>query len=462
VGTPRGISTIGDVVLLLVLAHGTAGLAGDGIPSGALYVAVAVGAAIGAVGLRARGPVPIGGPAVAPLTADGSEVGPWPGDDLPASVRIAGQVVGVLLLALVLAVGWLGSDQVGANPLTVLLGSVLWWLVPALAWLLGDWWRVVDPFDALAAGVARLRGRAAVDTDPGADEASDWWVPAALLATFAWLVTCTVDGLRPRSLVLWVTALTVVMVVGAIAGGRRWVRRSSPYAVLCGTVAAASPVGWDHGRIRLRSPFQGLAVRAGGRRSLAVLVVVLGATLWEAVAGTQWWFDLAGTGSTTETTLWSTVGLIWVILLVAAAWTLVARAAELMTTRSGGAGVQEPLATDLAPSLGPLVVTAILIHQVGSLLIDGQNLYLLAANPFALDSQLYDTSGFRRDETLLSPSVQAWIQIGLLALALGVVLVAGWDRLVDRVGPAVSRAGWSLAAWTAGSGAVALSLLLGA
>ena len=313
VGAPGAVPTIGPVQTL-VLAHGTAGLAGDGVPGSVFYVAVVVAAVVTTLGLRARGPVPLGGPAVAPLTSDATEVGPWPGDALPAPVRVGGQILGVAALALVLAVGWLGSDILGLNPVSLLMGTVTWWSFAALALLLGDWWRVVDPFDALAgaidrlrtlvpAVVARLRRRPAPDAGPTRspapadeedDEASDWWVPAALLASFAWLLTCHPDGLRPRALALWLTALTAVMVAGAVLGGRAWVRRSSPLAVLGAAVAAASPVGWEGGRVRLRSPLRGLAARAGGRRSLAVLVVVIGDTVWEAASGTQLWADIAG------------------------------------------------------------------------------------------------------------------------------------------------------------------------
>lgn len=449
----------------LVLAHGTGGLADGGIGSTTLYVGLAVGVAIGALGLRARGAVSIGGPAVAPLTVDGSETGPWPGDDMGVGIRRAGQAVGLALLALALAVGWAGSDQVGANPLTIGLGSVVWWLVPALAWLFGDWWRVIDPFDALAEVIDRVRGRSPEAGSTGgvdADEASDWWVPAALLATLAWMLTCWIDGLAPRSLAAWLSALTVTMVVGTLLAGRRWTRRSSPYAVLCGTVAAASPVGWDGGRVRLRSPLRGLARRAGGRRSLAVVLVALGSTVWEAVSGTQWWFDRASGGSTAETTLWSTIGLVWSILLVAAAWLLVSRAIEGLAVSSRPSPLHEPLATDLAPVLGPLAVAATLAHQLGSLLIDGQSLYVLMANPFALDSELYSTAGFTRDDALLAPSLLAWLQVGLVAAALGLMVVAGWDRLIARTGPAVSRAGWPFVGWTAVAGGIALALLLDA
>lgn len=449
-----------------LLAHGTAGLAGEGVPVAVVYAIFVVGAALLALALRARGPEPVGGPAVAPLRLDGSESGPWPGDGLAAPTRIALQVVGVAVLAFTLSAGWFGSELSGANPVPLLLLAVGWWTVPALSWLLGDWWRLLDPYDALAAGLDRLRGRPAPGpdglVDPDGDEPGDWWVPALLLASFAWVATCWPDGLRPRTMVAWLTALTVVMVVGAVVGGRAWVRRTSPLAVVAGTVAAASPVDWAGGRPRLRSPFRGLAARAGGRRSLAALVVLLGATMWEASSGTQWWADLAGLGDSAGNVLWSTVGLAWAVLLTGAAWAGVVRLAEALADRRGAPERAEPLAPDLAAALGPVAVVAAVAHQLGLLLVYLQDLVVLILDPYAEGWDLFDSYAWRANDQLLSPGALGWVQVALLALALGVGLVAAWDRCAGRLGPAVADAGWALAGWAAGVGSLAVWLLLGA
>ncbi len=453
-------------MLPLVLAHGTAGLAGEGVPVAVVYAIFVVGTVLMAVALRARGPEPLGGPTVAPLTLDGTECGPWPGDRMPPAARRALQGVGVAILVFLLALGWLGSEFVGANPVTLLLLTVGWWTVPALSWLLGDWWRLIDPFDAISAAVDRRRGRPSPGpdglVDPDGDEPGDWWLPALLLASFAWVTTCWTDGLDPRAMATWLTGLTVVMVGGAVVAGRAWVRRTSPLAVVCGTVAAASPVGWDDGRPRLRSPFRGLAGRAGGRRTLAALSVLIGATVWEAAAGTQWWADLAGVGGGARTVLWSTLGLAWAVLLVAAVWVGVVGLAELLADRRGAPERAEPLAPDLAVSLGPLAVVAALAHQLGLLLVDLQDTFFLLLDPFNQGWDLFGSYAWRANETWLSPGATGWTQVVLLALALGVGLAGAWDRLIARVGAAVADAGWALAAWAAGAGALAVWLLLGA
>lgn len=446
----------------LLLAHDSVGLTGDGVPGGALYAGVVGLAVIAVVGLRARGPEPVGGPAVPPLTVDGAEAGPWPGDGGPGAVRLAGQVVGASALVLTLWVAWAGSELVGLNPVPLFL-RLVWWTVPMLALALGDWWRLIDPHDALAAGVDRIRGRGQPGPDGCEvdDEAGDWWVPALLLGSFAWMATCWLEGLRPRNLAVWLTLLTAFLLIGAVVGGRAWVRRTSPLAVLCGAVAAASPVTWREGRVGLRSPFRGLAGRAGGRRTLAALSVVVGATMWEAVSGTQWWSDLSG-GSGDQALIWSTLGLAWCTLVVAGVWSAVGRVAEEIATRRGGSGVEEPLAPDTALALAPLAAVAAFAHQLSIWLVDVQDLAVLGGDPLSRGWDLLGAGGGRADEAILTPGATAWIQLGLLVVGLGLGLVAGWDRLASRLGPAVLHAGWVMAAWTAGAGALCLWLLLGA
>lgn len=475
----------------LLLAHGADGLAGDGVPGAVLYAIVVAGVAIGAVGLRARGARLLGGPAVAPLTIDGSESSPWPIDAVGRPARAGLRALALAALVLALAVGWFGSDLSGLSPLPSLI-LVLWWVVPVLSALLGDWWRLVDPYDALAGVVLRGRGRPAgaldggartdtappaprpavgahddaTDDDDGDDEAGDWWVPAALLATLAWMLTCWLDGTEPRALAAWLTALTVVMGVGAALGGRAWVRRSSPFAVLCGTVAAAAPVDWAAGRPRLRSPLRGLAGRAGGQRSTAVVLVVLGTAFWEAVSGSRWWAELigaSGQGGGATAILWSTVGLAWCVLLAGAAWVGTGALAEAVATRHGAAALDEPFAPDAVAALAPLAVVGVTAHQLSNLLVQAQDLlFFFGPDPFAQGWDPFGTKSWLPDEALFGAAGQAWIRFGMVALALAVLLAGAWDRLAARVGAAVVHAGWVVAGFTGSAGCLGLWLLLDA
>jgi hypothetical protein len=266
-------------------------------------------------------------------------------------------------------------------------------------------------------------------------------------------------------MVLWLSALTALMVGGAVLGGRAWVRRSSPLAVLSGALGAAAPIDWSSGRPRFRSPWVGLARRAGGRRTAGVVLVLLGTAFWEAVSGTQWWADLvgsSGSGGTGAALAWSTAGLAWCILLTAAAWVGAGALAEAVATRDGAPPLDEPFAGDAVVALAPFAAVALTAHQLETLLVTAQDILYFWGDPLAEGRDLLGTRDWVTDEQLLSPSVLAWTQFALVLLGLGLLLVGGWDRLSARVGPAVLRAGWVLAGFTAAAGSLALWLLLGA
>jgi hypothetical protein len=256
-----------------------------------------------------------------------------------------------------------------------------------------------------------------------------------------------------------------VMVAGAALGGRAWVRRSSPIAVLTGALGAAAPVDWSSGRPRFRSPLTGLADRAGGRRTAGVVLVLLGTAFWEAVSGTQWWADLvgsSGTGGSGTALVWSTVGLAWCVLLAGAAWVAVGEAIEAIATRDGSPALDEPLGGDLVVALAPLAAVALTSHQLSTLLTTAQDVWFFWADPLARGWDLTGARGSTVDEEVLSPVVLAWVRFGLVLAGLGLLLAGAWDRLSARVGKAVVTAGWALAGWTAATGSLALWLLLGA
>lgn len=472
-GRRRGVPTIGPVTAW-ILAHASEGLAGDGIPGALLYGGVVVGALVAALGLRARGTALLGGPAVPPLSIDGAEADPWPGDAMGRAGRTVGQVLGGGGLVLLLVVGWAGSDTFGLSPLSFTL-LLLWWTVPLLSLLLGDWWRLVDPFDALAAAIERARpsprpltaaGDGTADgTEDEADEAGDWWVPALLLATFAWTVTCWLRGFEPRVLATWLSGLTVVMVVGTLLGGRAWARRSSPMAVLASTVAAAAPLDWSSGRPRPRSPLRGLAARAGGRRSTGVVVVVLGTVFWEAVGSTQWWAHLIGASAQeagAAAMLWATAGWVGCLVLTATAWAGVATVAGVVARRSGSPALDRPFGLDAAATLAPVAGTALAAHQLGQALPYAQFVTRTWSDPFDIGWNLFGTADLRVEEQALSTGARAWTALGLIAVGLALLLTGAWDRLAARAGRAVLTAGWVVAGATAGLGSLALWLLLGA
>ncbi len=478
-----------------LLAHAAEGLDAVGLSPGLLLYTVLVLLGLVALALRSSWARP------RLLTGAGTaDEDRWPTDGAPRPLVIAARATGVAGLVLVLTIAWWGSEQIGANPAPLAVFSAFWTGGLLLSALFGDLWRLVHPFDAVAAVVHRRPSAPAGDEDRRAD-GGDWWVPGVLLGTFAWLLLAWPEGFQPRSVTAWLTAYVALMVAGGMAAGRAWVRRNEAFAVLFGAVARVSPLGWRDGRPQLRNPLTAIAAHDGDRRTAAVIAVALGATFFDALSSTRWYADLLGIRSTAGYTVANTLGLVWTTGAVVVAWALCARTSDRLAGLTGPAGADvapvpsearsvgaavhpdavagpatpaspaspaspatpaAPTAVGLATAFVAVVAGFAVAHDLTSFLVDQQNLLALLSDPFARGWDLLGIVDLATDDTLLPLTVQAWLRLGLVVAALLVTLVVVHDRCLARLGPAVTaRASWPVLGAVGLAAVAAMTLLLG-
>jgi hypothetical protein len=467
-----------SVSATLLLAHDEGGLGDAGLsPALVLYVSVAMLVLV-AVALRSTWTT---------ARLDPPEVAPAPAR--VSVMVIAGRAVTLALLAVLLLIGYYGSPTPGANLVPVAVYSAFWYGGLLVSVLVGDVWSAVHPAVTIVEAVDRVRGRKAEpsparsmagigatgdapqpygiglagsppdDLDDGEDldDVVTWWIPAALLVGFAVLWICWPGGVRPLPTTTFLVVWLAVMVGGGVEHGAGWVRRHDPFAILFSAVAACSPVRWAGGRPSLLSPVRHLASRIRETGDLAVAVVLavaLGATVFDGVRVSRTWTDLVGPRSLTSLGVMNTVGFVWVVLTVVAAWMLATRAMD----RSTGDGDPPATAVAFAPALAAVVVADRLAHGLERFLLAGQNLISLASDPFANGADLLGTVDWV-DQPLLSATALAWV--GLLLLLAGhlTALVVLHDRAVARYGPEVAaRTVWPVTAFLVASLVVALRL----
>jgi hypothetical protein len=331
------------------------------------------------------------------------------------------------LLAITLVLAFFGPRELGANAAPGLVFTIFWVGGAWLALLLGDvWWRI-DPYLAFGRLCDRVRRARAVRT-PGADPHAlpdvvrRWWTAPLVLATFVIIWTADPLGDQPRRLAVWLFGFSVIVGLGAIQSGVRGVADLDPFPSVFGLAARMWP--WA----RRRDPSTGGRTgtdptRAGGadlRTTLALASLVAAATFFDRLKGTLVFLRTVKVRTPFTAWLENVAVLVWAAGLVAALWWAMGLIASRMLrtagsaedeARIGGAGGTPGVL--LAASLGPIAMSALLAHTFNTLLVQVQNVLVLASDPFARGQDLFGTVNWRIHAPL-SVRAEAWVQLAII------------------------------------------------
>lgn len=376
-----------------------------------------------AVALRATWPAPrfsglVPGVAVEPEGAAAVPAAPS-ADRAPLGLHL-GHAVGVVLLVLVFVAALVGPDSAAANvaPVAVL---VVWWVgLPILCLVAGDVMKAINPFVGIV-GVLQP-GQERMERRP----APAWTGPAFLLA-FAWFFIAYHRPGSPRALAVFLAAYLLAAVLGGLVWGRRWLATGEGFGALSAAVALLSP--W---RRHTAAP-PGLA---------ALMVVWLGSTAFDAFTSTPFWVDVIGTSQGWSRTFLHTVGLAWMIAVVAGIYLGVLRLAARSDEE-----VPTSIAAPLGLALVPLAVGWFLAHDLTLLLFEGQNFIALISDPIGEGWDLFGTITRTIDYGLVQATWVRWVQLALLAVGHVAAVVLGHDLALQLVRRRAAMAiTWGLAA----------------
>jgi len=261
------------------------------------------------------------------------------------------------------------------------------------------------------------------DDSPGFGQ----WTAAAGILSFVWLELAYHDAPSPRAVAVWLTLYTVATLAGAARWGRGWLRYGEGFAALFGLIAHLAPFYRDDdGLLRVRAPLSGLSdvvLRAG---TPALILVTLGSTGYDGMSGTTWWADLVGNRQGWDSTFVATLGLVWVIALVAGIW----YGANAMVGRIGDRDGRA-MAEVFSPSLIPIVLAYSVAHYFSLLIFEGQDFVALASDPYGQGWDLFGTATNVVDYTAVSSRTISWVQAGAIVLGHILGVVAAHDRSVS-------------------------------
>jgi hypothetical protein len=338
-----------------------------------------------------------------------------------AVVRVLGGAVGVVSLAAIIVLGFVGSDQPTHNPAEILTWIYFWAGLVILSGLVGNLWTLFNPWAAIYDLVFRGR-RTAPFTLP--DRLGVW--PAVLVyLSFAMLELASGVASQPRLIAGLALAYTIVTLAGMILFGRdRWLGSCEGFTVLFSVVGRFGPVETERdedGRLRavwLRPWGTGLLQpQRAGWDWVAFVILMLSSLAFDGILFTPAW-----NGFSSALMPWlQPLGPLAVpvvkgfgLLLVSTVFLLIFVAfVRLMIFFGGSSGDPVGIVTAFALTLVPIALVYNAAHNYGYLMVQSQYLFPLLSDPLG---RTVATQLFQPSFLLAGASTVWYIQVVLIVI----------------------------------------------
>jgi hypothetical protein len=353
-------------------------------------------------------------------------------------VEIACGVLGTGLLALVVAAGFLGSEN-ALNNLAPTFILIVFWVGTAFASaLFGDVFRAFNPWRAVGRATGWLSTRLR-EADSPADRAyperlGRWPATLGLLA-FTWIELVSGWGQEPRTLVIAVCGYSVVTWLAmAVYGVETWAARGETFSVYFNLISRISPFETRDRVLGLRAPLAGLPRLDVVAGTVAFVLVMIGTVTFDGVSQGSVWRDLAtpleddlislGTTLADADKIVSTAGLLVCIAAVAGFYSL-----GVVGARSVGGGFSaERLRSAFVHSLVPIAFVYVAAHYLTFLIFEGQAISYLASDPLGQGWDLFGTAGSAVDYGILSQETAWYLEVGFVVAGHVAALALAHDR----------------------------------
>ena len=304
------------------------------------------------------------------------------GQGLPGLTAVVDSpVVQLVARALVVATyAWAGLAMMAGQDLLTnpIFGFVFVWmwvgLVP-ISLLLGQFWRATNPLRTIHRGLCAV---ARVDPDQGLmslPAGIGVWPAAIGLFGFGWLELVQPDRTTLAVLRVWALAWLVILVLGAIVFGQRWIGAADPFEVYASTIAQMSIFRRVGDPLRLVNPLAGLNAWRAPPGATAVVAALLGSTAFDSFTNTSWWIQTVQ-NSALPTVLWGTAGLLSMIIIVFVTFSL---GAAWMGRYGDRPAWEYPRL--MVGSLLPIVLGYIVAHYATLLIVEGQRVAINFSDP---------------------------------------------------------------------------------
>ncbi len=355
----------------------------------------------------------------------------------PRELSVPAGALGLALFALVIYAGYEGVAYYTSNLDPTFIFVIFWVGVPVSTVLLGDWFRAVSPWRALARGVRWLGRRAGVGWRPPLAYPG-WlgrWPVVAGLLCFAWLELIYHDHDNPSTLASLSLAYFALMLGGmALFGIEQWSERGDPFGGYFGLFSRLSPFEVREGALWLRRPLSGVPSLATEKGTVSLVLVIIGITAFDGASNGVVWntlqphvqsvFSGLGLADPAPDEIADTLGLVLAIAIVAGLYRIGVVGMRTVSRRFDTAH----LSRMFVHTLIPIGFAYVLAHYFSLLIWQGQAIGYLASNPLGHGTDYFGTAGWHVNYNFIGSTGIWYVQV--LALVIGHVsgLALAHDR----------------------------------
>ena len=354
-------------------------------------------------------------------------------------LRIVLGAASVVVLLVTLAAALLGTTVELLNFTPTFVYVIFWVGMPIVSVVLGDVWRVLSPWRAIADAVVwamERRGREARPILEPPVGLGRYPAAAALLA-FVTLELAYQRPADPRVLGVAIALYTYWALGGMVVYGREaWTQQGEGFAVAFSLLARIAPFAARDGTIVVRWPLTGLAGAERMPGTLGFVAVLLGSTSFDGFSRTSVWQNLLGDVRAdlvdeSQRTVDVVLTLVNLAGLCAFVGVVVLTYAAAVTWAQRLAHSPRSLVPDFVLPLVPIVLAYLVAHYFSLLAIQGQFILPLASDPFGRGWDLFGTADFVPNLTIVSPETVWYVQVVALTAGHVAGLAVAHDRAVD-------------------------------
>ncbi len=360
---------------------------------------------------------------------------------VPAFLEAVMGAVGIALFVIVVYAGFAGEQELVTINLEPTFIYVPFWVgLPILSLFVGDVFRAVNPWRALArivawASVKATRGRLRYRPRAYPRWLGRWPAVVGILG-FAWLELVYIEKDNPNTLAWLAVAYAAIQLVGmALYGIETWTTRGDAFAVYFNLFSRLSPLRWRGGRLERRPFLSGVTDLEPLPGTVPLLAAMIGSTSFDGLeSGTDWingifpelesFFLNLGVGATAATELAGAVGLFAMVGIVGGFYRLGIRGMRSIDPRNP----ERALAARFAPTLVPIALAYVVAHYFSLLVYQSQSIWFLASDPLGHGSNIFGTAGGQIDFNVLTPNSIWYVQVAALLVGHASALALAHDR----------------------------------